>query len=352
MLTKRAEDSRVSHKIDHIQHLEEQLSLAYIALFTAQENNALPDKINRLEQDYRLAKTHFKNAKKNLYDSTNRESSAHIQLRLQQSDHPMKPQQQYTLPLTIFSEDEKEIITKHYATLPPELKILLDEALEDTSIALDKMCNPVFLRREGQLYDLSTVTDMLHNKMEANYPLNPSQKFKKEDIIPCNTLIRAMQIVLNIIHGQGASAPPVDANIQLGSQSARKRIPAELITLIEGYYQVSLLPKHRVLFDAICRDPITNIIMDDPVYLPDGYAYDRSTASLLLESAKLYGEDQAECPRNENILFKEEDVTNCFLVIKVLEQLKIIIQEKQSQIEKNRSDDNDNTQIKVGRLNV
>ena len=181
---------------------------------------------------------------------------------------------------------------------------MLDAVLIDENISQEVIVNPVFIKKDGRVYDLSMIEKIIASN--GKNPFNQEMVFKKEDIIPCNTLIKAIQLLLLIIDQHEICSQPVEKN---------KFDPSQEI-LSEAFYQ-KLPPKHQRLFDIICRDPMTNMIMKDPVFLPDGYAYDRSTAEILLESAKT-----AECPLDKNILFTKEDITKCYLIDSVYEYLK------------------------------
>lgn len=222
----------------------------------------------------------------------------------------------------VFSADEMLKIKHHYETLPEELKKLIDSALSDERITLDYITNPAFIRGEGHIYDRSTILDILKGKDSAPCPYNPGRLFRQSDIIPCNTLIKAMRQLLNIIGGDEPVPPSQRDDILFNNKSndKRKLITPEQIALIEIYYEKFLLPRQKVLFDIICRDPFTGIIMDDPVLLPDGHVYDRTTIALVKRFSP--GDNKYPCPGNRNISFTDEDVTTCYFVASVLEQLK------------------------------
>jgi len=59
------------------------------------------------------------------------------------------------------------------------------------------------------------------------------------------------------------------------------------------------------------------VIMDDPVFLPDGYIYDRSTAIAILGDQK-----KARCPLNKEIEFTLADITTCYCVRAALDKLR------------------------------
>lgn len=219
-------------------------------------------------------------------------------------------------PRRVFTEPEIKAINAHYSKLPDNLRKLMDASIQDDHISLELIPNPVFIRGEGQVYDKAVLEKLLQGKQEADTPCNRNIKFKKSDIIPCNTLIASMECLLDIIKGKAIAAPPPEAKLtSLNKNVVRKRISAELIVAAELAYQ-KMEGKHKKLFDLICRDPITHEIMDNPVFLPDGYIYDHSTALSYLKMA------DGQTPSNQKLFFTEKDITPCYFVIKVLEQLK------------------------------
>ena len=208
-----------------------------------------------------------------------------------------------------------KLINDHYSKLPEELRSLMDATISDEVISFELTPNPVFICGEGKIYDAEKIIELLESKAEHLSPYT-RQPFSKSDVIPCNTLIKAMEHLLKVIQGEQLLPTKEFKLSSLNKQTAesRTRISVELITFIEKHYQ-QMPDKHKVLFDLICRDPKTKQIMDDPVFLPDGYVYDRSTAVAYLGI-------QGVCPLNSNLSFKKEDITPCYFVIAVLEQLK------------------------------
>lgn len=242
-----------------------------------------------------------------------------ISAKLQQ--HPASartPRKAYAKEI---SREDFEKINRRFNELPPELQKVLAAALSDDHISLEFIHKPVFIRGEGHLYDLSVVNDLLASKKEAHCPINRDQVFTANDVIPCNVLIDTMIQIVNIISGQAFKSSSLKQNDLVGQQiQKRARIPANHIPLIEAYYK-TLKPQHQALFDLICRDPASNLIMDDPVLLPDGYAYDRTTVEFILTLAERDNE-RALCPHSDHLTFTRADITPCHFIVKILDQLK------------------------------
>ena len=301
---------------------KERLENAKQAWKQAELNNASPGVMENLAIEYAIAQSEL-----DIEPEIKNTSSYGIMGKSLQKEP--KNTNSYPLAWAFLTENEKERITTHYQKLPEELRALVEAALQDDRISLDMMSNPVFLRGEGHLYDRDTVVEMLKGKKEANYPNNTDKKFTEEDIIPCFSLIKAMRIMLQIIDGKEFPFNPVEVNSQPRISNASKpRFSPELIDMIEIYYQQSLQPKHQALFDAICRDYFTKAIIQNPVFLPNGYVYDNTTLAFLLESAGEQNEAELPC----GFRFKREDITPCYMIEKVLEKLKAMIELRAQQM--------------------
>jgi hypothetical protein len=221
-------------------------------------------------------------------------------------------------PLRSFTDQEMKKISEHHGKLEPNLQKLMDAAISDDQFTLEFIANPVFIPRDGHVYDKKVLEDFLAAKNgKANCPLNQEISFTATDITPCNTLIRATEQLLNIIETEGKIAPVKDKPkyATLEQKAQRKRIPEILIPIIEKFYS-QMEDKHKLLFDIVCRDPVSGQIMDDPVLLPDGHVYDRTIAMYLLKY------ERGECRLDPAISFTEKDITPCHFVVKVLFQLK------------------------------
>lgn len=218
----------------------------------------------------------------------------------------------------VFTDEEMKKINLHFEKIPENLRNLMEAALgEDINLGL--AANPVFIRSEhtGHIYDRKAVSTFIKHG-PATCPHNQDKEFSEGDIIPCNSLIKAIEILLNIINGVKIEEPSLKSTLAITDELKelkRARIPADIVRLIElNYYQMPL--HHKALFNCICRDPITNIVMDDPVLLPDGYIYDRTTAMAYLKRKG------GQCPLNSELKFTEADITPCLTVRNVLNQLR------------------------------
>lgn len=282
---------------DSLIKLQNQASEAFINWIVADENGTDKAKVNVLKMEYLRINQLIENKK------NNKEEKENNKILIQQ-------------PIRTFQSNEIKLINDHYSTLPTELSSLIDAVLSDDIISLELIPNPIFIRREGKIYDIKQIMELLKDKEDALTPYS-RQSFNKSDVIPCNTLIQAMDHLLKVIQGKQLTPKNEFKLSSLNKQKMEVRtlISVELITFIEKHYE-QMTDKHKVLFDLICRDPITKQIMDDPVFLPDGYVYDRSTAVAYL------GLKNGICPQNPKLSFKKEDITPCYFVIAVLEQLK------------------------------
>lgn len=317
-LAKEEEQAQEQKKLNVIQ---DQVDTAYVKWLDASERKLSPEIISQFQRELDIAQRKLEQEKKRpagpgsaggIYGALN------IPVKALAEKKGIK-----ATPLHVFTQEEMKKINQHYLNLPEELQKLMDAAIGE-DINMELAANPVFIRGEGKIYDINTVRAWLKGKDEAMFPLNQDKRFKESDIIPCNTLIKAMNILLNIIGGEEVKAPEkLDQLLITEESKAAKRvlISAEIVQFIEKGY-VALLERHKVLFDTICRDPKTRIIMDDPVMLPDGYIYDRSTVNLYL---KYKG---GQCPLNDNITFTQADITPCVTIGKVLEQLRDNILQK------------------------
>jgi hypothetical protein len=128
-----------------------------------------------------------------------------------------------------------------------------------------------------------------------------------------------MHILLQIINEEKIVRVPYQDLGNDANPKKRKIISEADVALLEKLYQ-RMSREHQTLFDCICRDPVTGVVMDDPVLLPDGYVYDRTTALFYLEIL-------GECPLNPAVSFKLEDITRCQFVYSVLDELKSQIEE-------------------------
>jgi hypothetical protein len=259
-----------------------------------------------------LSKEELKQAENRIREIDEKIASLHVvPVKLKEADEKPVNAVQIVKPLYIFTEDQIKEIDAHRDHIDEALKPLIDAAILD-EISYELMTAPVYIKKDGHTYNHKTLVDMLEGVEKRACPLNDNIEFSQHDIIPCNTLLNAMQILLDVIHKKDVAPKKSDKkfsfNIEL-TDKQRKRIKPEEIAAIEQYYQMKLKPHQQALFDSICRDPKTGKIMDDPVFLPDGYVYDRATALFFLE----------ECEGMRNgIKFTEADITDCHFVVGIL----------------------------------
>jgi hypothetical protein len=274
-------------------------------------------------------------------------NSGALILSLLQGSSPSEAKQPHAKPLIDFTDTQIEKILTRYSELTGPLKDLMDAALgEDVIVTLEINTRPVFIIGDGRIYDAAALKTLFgqgaNKKTEATLPLNQGFRFKESDIIPCNSLIKALGHLLSIIDGEEIEAKSLESRvnnfviIHQNHTPARTRISADLIKLIEQFLK-TLPPKHQLLFDEVCRDRVTRQIMDDPVILTDGFFYDRKTAEAALEAGGI-------CPSNENIIFTERDITPCITVGNVLNKLKEIILKKLSLAQPAQSEAQDTPQ--------
>jgi hypothetical protein len=334
-LAKEDEQARAQLNKKPLQKLQLAVDDAYVLWLTAQDSNISMDALQKLEQTYQQAKKTLETEE--IKFGTRKpplNSIAVIQASLKASaDSKDSKASPSAAPVRLFTPDEIKLINEHYRKIPDQLQKLMDAAMGE-DITLELVTDPVFIRREGHVYDRKTAIDFLKGKPEAMCPHNQEINYKKTDIIPCNALIEAMGHLLSIANGASVPAQPVNNKLAITNESRslkRSRIQADVVALIEKNYSV-LPEKHKLLFNTICRDSVTNQIIDDPVLLPDGYIYDRSTAEVYL---KLGG---GICPKNNSIIFTKEDITPCVTVCKVLDQLRDNIQNAMKMLEKANAD--------------
>jgi hypothetical protein len=291
-----------------LQKLQDNASQAYANLLDAQGRGESEKIINELEETHDYYMDQLKFAEEKLAE--HKLSTDLIYSQLFQQPREKKALTCGAKAKYTFSIEESEEISDHYEKLPENLQALFNAALLDSTISMDTIENPVFLNGEGYVYNATFIQETLTGSRDALYPTNNERKFTQAEVIPCNTLIVAMKYLQDIIRNKPYIQEPIHQNNFLQ--------PTEQERAMEYYYLYVMEAKHRILFDKICRDSMTQMIMRKPVFLPDGYAYDMQTALTLLESAQ--GE-AATCP-GSNILFTKEDITPCHIAINVLDQLK------------------------------
>lgn len=311
-------NNETNYQLDK-RELEEKASLACAAYFNIQGTN---------HPEEQALKIKYETAQKALADleSKHANSSMLINSSLKKAAPSIAVK---ALAKRFFTDAEAKKMKDHNQDLPAHLQKLMDAALLE-DISLELMSNPVFIRGEGRIYDEKTVASWLKDKREALCPQNQAIKFTKDDVIPCNSVIEAMEHLLAIIENKKIEPQIIKNPLSIlpdNKAAVHPRISEKVVMIIEQIY--SKLPdKHKLLFNTLCRDPITKKIMDDPVLLPDGYLYDKGTAVAYLKA-------KGRCPRNNDIPFAEKDITSCALVCQILDQLKENALEAAKQNEKN-----------------
>lgn len=286
----------------YLQQLQNEVSDAYIKLLSAQSVYEVAMK--KLEAE----------------EARQKSSAAIIHSSLGLRPRAMEEKKDLPIAKSAIAPQEMLKVEAHFDKIPAHLKSLMEAVIGD-NIILGLARDPVFIRGGGIVYDRSTVEGWLKGKESAPIPHNPGKLFTRADIISCNTIIEAMADLMKIINGKEAEMKaPLALNKLSYTETSlslkRVRIPLEMISAIEEAYN-HFPDKHKVLFNKICRDPITNVIMDDPVFLPDGHIYDRSTVF-----AALNNRSSARCPLNKDIQFTLADVTDCYCVRNALDELR------------------------------
>lgn len=312
-----------------IKQLQEKASIAFINLEIAQ---SLEDQVRFQNELKDINAAISREEKRSVASAGVSSSQAKIQSQLVQQapleekkrNHPASAspdqgiKQLQGVPLRIFNPEEIKAIDIHYASLPPHLKGLVDAVLEDNEIMFNKIRTPVFLRNEGEIYNLEVAQQLVGMSFpKRSRPDNVTSR----DIIPCRTIAEAMDLLLEIIelknHGKEKDTPVIpilrfEKDIELPKE--KQRIPLHMMQVIDKIYD-SLNNNHKWLFNKICRDPITNKIIQCPVLLPDGCVYDLTTAQHYLK------EEKGVCPRDKTITFTQNDITPCYFIDRVITHL-------------------------------
>lgn len=148
--------------------------------------------------------------------------------------------------LAAFDEDKSAEESKQIAPCEDDfsgpLKFLMETVFFDI-FNLGIITHPVYLP-DGKIYQEELIKEFLGHHASRICPQNQDISFSLEDIIPCKTLKDALKIITD-------KTIPQNAAIQM-------------------------------LFDQLCKDPITKNIIQNAVLL-NGTLYDRQTAEDLLE---------------------------------------------------------------------
>ncbi len=216
-----------------------------------------------------------------------------------------------------FTPDDLTKIKSHLSALAgrsdgEHKQALIEAVIEDGTVTLDFVCNPVFILGEGDVIDKTTALGMVNDNVPSPRLRNT---VKVENIIPCNPIILAMQVLLNIINGTNQAT--VELKID-NSVTIAYKVLTPYLSKIESYYKM-LPPKHQRLFNILCRGS-TGHILEDPVFLPDGYLYEKSLVMSWLNIAYA-ARTPCYCP-NSAIVFKEADITPCYFSQAVMNLIK------------------------------
>lgn len=228
--------------------------------------------------------------------------------------------------------------------LTEENRALFDAALIDKLIMEDEMRMPVLIA-DGRAYDQDTIKRLPEDKDGLKETPQREAKFKNEDIVPYNTLGEALRFVLNDIRAEENKQGITEQQIYLyvnptlkkaaKTQKIENEAPClsdEDLRLLKVYYD-QLTPRRKQLFNIMCRDPLTGRILQDPVFLPDGYVYDRRTIQAYCAQKEFDGLKNWPCPKNTEVKFTKEQILKCFSARNVLDVLKLKVPQIKQQIE-------------------
>lgn len=211
-------------------------------------------------------------------------------------------------------------------------KELFNAACND-EISADRMQAPIRLPN-GKTYDLLTAIGMISTFTGEGRTPDRAATYTRADIIPNNTLCRAMQYAIQtaapgsphqeVYYFDEAKQRETQAQIEVlrtkPSYTRTYFIQEGRIPDFEGFYQRIDNARHQALFSLLCRDPLTREVIRDPVYLPDGYTYDRETVLAILHHAQ-QTRQTAYCPFDRDLPFTIADIKPCFSTRNILEEI-------------------------------
>lgn len=229
-------------------------------------------------------------------------------------------------PICSFTQAQKDLMSEYIQNgddLDDAATKPLIEATIWDEIMMDYNFDPGLVITEGQInstfqflndyykiphpyVDRNDTTDKPHPVFQKTPTLDlPSTK---DDVIPCNTLLRAIQLLLTKAERwkKGDKQEPVVPELK---QPEVKRtytsLTDEEVMTLEKIYKC-LPPSRQLMFNVIVRDG--NEIMNRAVILPDGFVYDASVAEKQLKLVSPKGKFPAIfegcCPSNPSITFK------------------------------------------------
>ncbi len=191
----------------------------------------------------------------------------------------------------------------------------------DSGVVQSVMRIPVLLY--GNVYDLYTLDSLPED--EKGYRTEPRSgaRFRKENVVPYNTLAEAISFLLHDIakEAQGTGITDKDASkITSKRPWGLQNIQTPETRMLEAFYN-TLPPRHKKLFNIMCRDAMTGDILVDPVTLPDGHTYNQKTIDAICGPVPHQGISW-QCPKNPDIIFSTFEVQKCHPISHVLAVLK------------------------------
>jgi hypothetical protein len=229
-------------------------------------------------------------------------------------------------PICSFTEAQKALM-RRYIEEGEDLddaatKPLINATIYD-EIELDYNFDPALIITEGQI---SYTFQFLKDYYKKSHPYvdrddtsgmphpvfqkTPKLDFPctKDDIIPCNTLLQAIQLLLAKAERweKGDKREPSVPELK---QPAVKRkytvLTDQEVEILEIIYKC-LPPSRQLMFNVIVR--YDSEIMNKAVILPDGFVYDASVAEkqlkLMTSKGKFPAVFEGGCPSNPAITFK------------------------------------------------
>lgn len=229
-------------------------------------------------------------------------------------------------PICSFTEAQKALMRKYIeegedvddAATKPLINATIYDEME-----LDYNFDPALVITEGQI---SYTFQFLNDYYKQNHPYidrndtagTPHPVFQKtpkldfpctkDDIIPCNTLLRALQLLLTKAERweKGDKKEPSVPELKQPAEKRKYTVLTEKeIEILEVIYKC-LPPSRQLMFNVIVRDG--SEIMNKAVILPDGFVYDASVAEkqlkLITPKGKFPAVFEGSCPTHPAITFK------------------------------------------------
>lgn len=227
-------------------------------------------------------------------------------------------------PIYVFTEDEQKLMQDYFAKGDDlddaAIKPLIEAAIMD-GINLELNFFPASVIPEGLVdYSFKWLEEYFatpHPFFDSNGKKHPTfQKAPtldvpctKDDVLPCNTLLRALKLFLEKAkkwEDGDKTEPAVPELKQLGEKRQYTALTQQEVEILETIYR-HLSSSRQLMFNCIVRDH-TNQIINKAVQLPDGYVYDESLVEKLLVCTsppkKFPAIYEGHCPDNQEITFK------------------------------------------------